>query len=246
MSKKRQRLRSLLQRQNFVALSLLLLSLLVYFWMSARVETNLLTPEGLRQVVAGTGIWGILAYIAAIALAVVISPIPGAPLTIAAGAVWGAIPAGIYSVIGGFLGSLIAYFIGRTLGRSAVKALTSKIIYFSKDRGELLLGVLIFVTRLLPVLSFDPISYGAGLTGLSFPIYAVSTLLGMIPSTLLLTYLGESFTISVFWRSPYPSYLSSSSCFYRGAFADTTGSAYGTSFESNNALFPRATQAIKS
>ncbi|MGI8936178.1 MAG: VTT domain-containing protein [Phormidesmis sp.] len=54
---------------------------------------------------------------------------------------------------------------------------------------------LIFVTRLLPVLSFDLISYGAGLTGLSLPIYASSTLLGMIPSTLLLTYLGEAFTL---------------------------------------------------
>lgn len=76
-----------------------------------------------------------------------------------------------------------------------MKALTGKIIYFSKEKGEWLLGGLIFVTRLLPVLSFDLISYGAGLAGLSLPIYASSTLLGMIPSTLLLTYLGEAFTL---------------------------------------------------
>lgn len=173
----------------------MLLSLLVYVWIATQVEVNLLTPEGLQQVITDAGIWGVLAYIAVIALAVVMSPIPGAPLTIAAGAVWGAVPAGIYSVIGGFTGSLIAYFIGRTLGRSAVKALTGKIVYFSKDKGEWLLGGLIFVTRLLPVLSFDLISYASGLTGLSVPIYASSTLLGMIPSTLLLTYLGDAFTI---------------------------------------------------
>ncbi|KPQ32978.1 MAG: hypothetical protein HLUCCA11_19990 [Phormidesmis priestleyi Ana] len=201
MPNKRQRLKLLLQRknkrQNIIALGLLCLFLLAYLWISNRVEGNLLTPECLQQVVIGTGISGILVYMAVIALAVVISPIPGAPLTVAAGAVWGAIPAAIYSVIGGFSGGLIAYFIGRTLGRSTVKALTGKIIYFSKDRGEKLLGIVIFTTRLLPVLSFDLISYGAGLTGLSLPIYALSTLLGMIPSTLLLTYLGESFTVGI-------------------------------------------------
>ncbi|MBE9062297.1 TVP38/TMEM64 family protein [cf. Phormidesmis sp. LEGE 11477] len=195
MAKKRRRLSALFNRQNTLALGVLLLSLLVYAWVSTQADANLLTPEGLQQAVTDAGIWGVLVYIAVIALAVVMSPIPGAPLTIAAGAVWGAIPAGIYSVIGGFSGSLIAYFIGRSLGRSAVKSLTGKIIYFSKEKGEWLLGGLIFVTRLLPVLSFDLISYGAGLAGLSLPIYASSTLLGMIPSTLLLTYLGESFTL---------------------------------------------------
>lgn len=195
MARKRRWPRLLSNRQNLIALAILLLSLLVYVWVFTKVDANLLTPEGLQQAVTNAGVWGILVYIAVIALAVVMSPIPGAPLTIAAGAVWGAIPAGIYSVIGGFSGSLIAYFIGRSLGRSAVKALTGKVIYFSKEKGEWLLGGLIFVTRLLPVLSFDLISYGAGLTGLSLPIYASSTLLGMIPSTLLLTYLGEAFTL---------------------------------------------------
>lgn len=195
MATKRQLRKILTNKQNLVAIGVLLLSSLVYVWVSTQVDTNLLTPEGLQKSVTDTGLWGVLVYIAVIALAVVMSPIPGAPLTIAAGAVWGAIPAGIYSVIGGFIGGLIAYFIGRSLGRSAVKALTGKLIYFSKEKGEWLLGGLIFVTRLLPVLSFDLISYGAGLADLSLPIYASSTLFGMIPSTLLLTYLGEAFTL---------------------------------------------------
>lgn len=193
----RKRLKRLLQRQNLTAIGVLLLSLLVYAVISTQGETNLLTPQGLKQAVSNTGVLGILVYIAVIALAVVISPIPGAPLTVAAGAIWGAIPAGIYSVIGGFLGSLIAYFIGLTLGRSAVQSLTGKAIYFSKARGEWLIGGFIFITRLLPVLSFDLISYGAGLSGLSLPIYAPATLLGMIPSTLLLTYMGQAFTIGL-------------------------------------------------
>ncbi|PZO45818.1 MAG: TVP38/TMEM64 family protein [Shackletoniella antarctica] len=188
---------ALANRQTVISLSLLLLSLLVYGLVSTRAEVNLLTPQGLKQVVEESGVWGILTYIAVIALAVVLSPIPGAPLTVTAGAIWGAIPAGIYSVIGGFLGGLVAYFIGHSLGRSAVRALTGKVVYFSKERGEKLLGFLIFTTRLLPVMSFDLISYAAGLTGMSIKIYAIATLMGMIPSTLLLTYMGEAFTIGL-------------------------------------------------
>lgn len=156
---------------------------------------NLFTPDGFEQSVKRLGSWGPLIYIGLIALSVVISPIPSAPLAMIAGALWGAVVAGIYSVIGGFLGGLIAYYLGRTLGRSAIKALTGKIIVFSKRKGEIYLGWLIFVTRLLPVLSFDLISYGAGMTGLSLPIYATATLLGMIPSTFLLTYLGDAIVV---------------------------------------------------
>lgn len=185
----------LCNRQNIVALTVLTLSLLVYWWLRTKSEVNLLHPEELRETIQDLGWLGIIVYISLIALAVVMSPIPGAPLTVAAGAVWGTFFAGIYSVIGGFLGGLIAYFIGRSLGRTAVYTMTGKVIYFTKNRGEIYLGWLIFITRLLPVLSFDLISYGAGITGLSLTIYATATLMGMIPSTFFLTYMGATFQV---------------------------------------------------
>lgn len=187
--------RILLNRGNIIALMLLILSLLVYWWLRQQSEVNLLHPEGLKATIQELGTLGVVAYISLIALAVVLSPIPGAPLTVAAGAVWGTLWAGIYSVIGGFLGGLTAYFIGHTLGRTAVYALTGKVIYFTKNRGEVYLGWLIFWSRLLPILSFDLVSYGAGITGLSLPIYATATLMGMIPSTFFLTSMGSAFRV---------------------------------------------------
>jgi uncharacterized membrane protein YdjX (TVP38/TMEM64 family) len=185
----------LCNRQNIIALTVLILSLLVYWWLRTKSEIDLLHPEELRETIQDLGWLGIIVYISLIALAVVMSPIPGAPLTVAAGAVWGTFLAGIYSVIGGFFGGLIAYFIGQSLGRTAVYTLTGKVIYLTKNRGEIYLGWLIFFTRLLPVLSFDLISYGAGITGLSLPIYATATLMGMIPSTFFLTYMGATFQV---------------------------------------------------
>lgn len=197
MWRKRQRKQLFFNRHNAIAVAVLLLSLLFCSWFWIRSDINLFSAKDLGQAIQNWGWLGVLAYIVVLILSVVVSPIPSAPLAMVAGMVWGPLLAGIYSVIGGFLGGLLAYFIGYTLGRSTVYALTGKLVYFSKARGEVYLGWVIFFSRLLPILSFDLISYGAGITGLSLPIYATSTLLGMIPSTFFLTFLGSAFTISL-------------------------------------------------
>lgn len=155
-----------------------------------------LNADALSAAIAHAGVWGPLLYMFMIALSVVISTIPGAPLAVVAGTIWSPLLAGVYTVVGGFSGALVAYAIGRTVGQSAVKALTGKTLTFSQDistqsKTEQTLSWLIFVTRLLPVVSFDLVSYGAGIAGLSMPMYAGATLFGMIPSTLLLTFMGD-------------------------------------------------------
>lgn len=164
---KNKRAKILCNRPNGIALAMLILCL-VNCWFLWQPDLNFFTPEGLKQGINNLGFFAPLIYIWIITLSVVISPIPGAPLTVVAGTIWGTIIAGIYSVIGGFLGGLIAYFLGYTLGRSSIKFLTGKIVYFSQQKGELYLSVFIFITRLLPIFSFDLISYAAGISGLSF------------------------------------------------------------------------------
>lgn len=148
------------------------------------------TVEGFQDLVNRLGPWGPVAYIGLLIVSVVASQIPGAPLAIAAGALWGPLTAGLYTIIGGFLGALLAYGLGKYLGQPFFQTLTGKRITISPDLATNLMGWFIFVSRLLPVLSFDLVSYGAGMAGLSFPLYAAATLVGMIPSTLLLTYMG--------------------------------------------------------
>ena len=191
------RFKHLFTPKNGFALALLLVTLLAFVSLSSEREDNVFSAAGFKTLVNSLGPWGPLAYILIIAVAVIVSQIPGVPLAIAAGALWGPFTAGIYSVAGGFLGGVTAYFLGRTLGRSAMKALAGKVMVFNKEKGEVYLGGLIFVTRLVPLFPFDIVSYAAGLSGLSFGIFALATLLGMIPSTFLLTYLGSAFTDSV-------------------------------------------------
>lgn len=155
---------------------------------------NVLNPSQLENILQQLGALGSIVYMAVLALSVVISPIPGAPLAVVGGMVWGMPLGGIYSVGGGFLGSLLAYWIGRTLGHSAIQALTGKSIYLTQNRGDRTLGWLIFLSRLLPVFPFDVLSYGAGIARLPLNLYAPATLLGMILPTFLLAYTGRSLT----------------------------------------------------
>ena len=53
------------------------------------------------------------------------------------------------------------------------------------------LMALVFVSRLLPFVSFDIVSYAAGLTILSFWRFAIATFVGIIPASFLLAHLGS-------------------------------------------------------
>ena len=161
--------------------------------MSGRIPSfkpHLFSVEGFQELVERVGPWGPIVYMGLLIISVVVSQIPGAPLAIAAGNLWGPLAAGLYTIAGGFLGAMLAYLFGRYLGHPFFKTLTGKNITISPKLATKPLGWIIFFSRLVPFLSFDLVSYGAGIAGLSMPIYASATLVGMIPSTLFLTYIG--------------------------------------------------------
>lgn len=53
-----------------------------------------------------------------------------------------------------------------------------------------MLTLIVFVSRLLPFLSFDLISYAAGLSALHFWRFAIATLAGIIPASFFLAHMG--------------------------------------------------------
>ena len=59
--------------------------------------------------------------------------------------------------------------------------------------------VVIFVLRPIPLVSFDAISYVAGLSGIRFWSFFATTALGMLPGTFAFVYFGESTVGSGTW-----------------------------------------------
>lgn len=193
------RLRPLASPANLVAACLLLVILALLGWMRTATEIDPFSADGLRLLLGDLGWRGPILYVLIVAIAVVVSQVPGVPLVVAAGAAFGIWPGLLYSVSGNFLGAIIAYALGRSLGRGVMMALAGRVVVFRQESGTRAAAWLIFVTRAVPLFPFDLISYAAGVSGVPLRAYAPATLLGLLPSTFLLTVLGGSLEIGLAW-----------------------------------------------
>lgn len=156
-----------------------------------QVET-FLAPGRLTMALRDAGPWAPLVLIVGMATAVIIAPIPSLPLDLAAGAAYGPLWGTVYVVIGAEIGAIVSFLIARWLGRDVVTRLLKSDLRFCQTCSDHQLIGLIVSARLLPIFSFDVISYGAGLTSVSLNAFALATLVGMIPPTFAFTYFGSS------------------------------------------------------
>ncbi|UCF87245.1 MAG: TVP38/TMEM64 family protein [Nitrospiraceae bacterium] len=150
-----------------------------------------LNPEYIQQWLDSFGFFAPLFYISLMSLAVVISPIPSLPLDIASGAFFGPIWGTIYSVIGASAGAVISFLISRFLGREFIERFLGGHVNFCTSCSDRILTKFVFLSRLLPFISFDIISYGAGLTKMSLRMFVIATVIGMIPLTFIYNYFGS-------------------------------------------------------
>ena len=137
-----------------------------------------------------------LIYMAVMAATAVIIPIPGPPLYVVAGALFGSVIGTVYAVVGSLAGAVIAFIIARFLGRGFVESMVGKQVVICCECSEGLLTKIIFFSRLLPLISFDVVSYGAGLTRMSLRSFSLATLLGSLPMTFIYHSFGSLITVS--------------------------------------------------
>ncbi len=157
-----------------------------------------LSPTVLIDWLRDAGPLAPLLLIGSMACAVLIPPIPSLPLDLAAGAVFGPFYGALYAIIGAEIGAIGCFLLARALGRDALtKLLKVETVFCQMCTDHQLMGMMFFA-RLIPVFSFDVVSYGAGLTNISLKAFALATLVGMAPPTFAFTYLGSS-VISAQW-----------------------------------------------
>lgn len=188
----RSRLHVLLSPATLLSAVVLILAAALVILAGTRSEQDVFTAEGFKALAVELGWIGPAAYVGILALTVVVSQLPGVPLAVAAGMLWGTLPGVLLSLAGGLLGSVLAYFIGRRLGRDSVYLLTGRQLSFRPGLGRRAAALFIGVTRLIPVLPFDLVSYAAGIAAVPFPLYLAVTAAGMTPPTLLIVHLGSS------------------------------------------------------
>jgi len=148
----------------------------------------------LKQWILQLGATGPFVIIGLIAVAIVLSPIPSAPIALAAGAAYGHTAGTLYVATGSELGAMIAFLIARLLGVSVVKKWAGERFSNGMLGSQNTLMGIVFASRLLPFISFDMVSYAAGVTSLTFWRFAIATLAGILPASFLLAHFGSELT----------------------------------------------------
>ncbi len=159
--------------------------------------TTILDTGALHVRVVRMGAWGPVAIIALMVLAILISPIPSAPIALAAGAAYGHGWGTLYVLIGAEVGALAAFGLARLVGYETVHRWFGDRLSIGLIGSQNVLMGIVFLSRLLPFLSFDIVSYGAGLTVLSFWRFAIATLAGIAPASFLLAHFGSEMATGV-------------------------------------------------
>lgn len=128
----------------------------------------------------------------------VAAPLPAFLITFANAAIWGWWQGAILSWSSAMAGALLCFMIARIAGRDVVEKLTTKYAmdsveqYFEKYGKHTIL-----ICRLLPFVSFDFISYAAGLTSMGLASFLIATGIGQLPATIVYSYVGGMLTGSV-------------------------------------------------
>lgn len=171
---------------------LAVLALVAAYW--ALSETGMLgtivDEEAVRRRIEELGAWGPLVVIALMVIAILVSPIPSAPIAMAAGAAYGHGWGTLYVLIGAEAGALAAFGLARMLGGAVLSRWFGERLPVGLSGSQNALMGIVFVSRLLPFISFDVVSYAAGLTALSVWRFALATLAGIVPASFVLAHLG--------------------------------------------------------
>jgi len=137
----------------------------------------------------GESNWGFVAFVAAYALTVVLL-LPGTLGTVTAGAVFGFPVGAAAALAGATIGSTCAFIISRAMGRDGAQSLFGSRLSNIDDfigRNDF---TSILVLRLMPIVPFNLLNYGSGLTSVRLSRYVLASVIGMAPATLLATGLG--------------------------------------------------------
>ena len=138
------------------------------------------------------GAWGPIIYILFFAASMVFAPIPTAPAPVAAAAAFGGVLGFSYTLIGGFIGASLCFWIARLWGRPIMRRFLPDKLVDEIDRVTAYLGLrVLFVLRLFPLLGVDAVSYAAGLTPIRYLPYIVISVVATIPILALTSAIGE-------------------------------------------------------
>ncbi len=144
------------------------------------------TQQALGAFLDRVGFWAPLVFIVVYAAAVCLF-VPGTVVTALGAALFGAYWGFLYVYLGAMIGSSVAFWIGRTLGREFAASLIGDRLKKYDDAVERNGFATVLYLRLI-YFPFTPMNFGMGLTKVKFGDYFWGTALGILVGTFILTF----------------------------------------------------------
>jgi len=141
-----------------------------------------LQEDRLRALIAGYGALAPAIYILIYTLSPVLL-LPGLPITIVGGILFGPFWGVVYTITGATLGALLAFLVARYLARDWVASKLTGPKWAKLDREVEQHGwKVVAFTRLIPAFPFNLLNYAFGLTKVPFSHYLLATFFCMLPA----------------------------------------------------------------
>jgi uncharacterized membrane protein YdjX (TVP38/TMEM64 family) len=119
--------------------------------------------------------------------------LPGLPITLAGGVLFGPVWGVVYTAIGSTVGAGLVFLVARYLARDWVAGKLAGTRLTSLDDQVARHGwKIVAFTRLVPVFSYSLLNYAFGLTRISIRSYLAATFVCMLPSTIAFVYFSSN------------------------------------------------------
>jgi uncharacterized membrane protein YdjX (TVP38/TMEM64 family) len=163
------------------------------FWGLSLPTLDILgSVAAVENLIQSWGPWGMLASVALMIVHSLV-PFPAEILAIANGMLYGPVLGTVLTWIGGMCGALLAFGLARALGRPFVEKVLAAERLDRMDRwAQHHGGMTLLLARLIPVIAFNLLNYGAGLTSMSWWTFTWATAIGILPMCVVMATVGAS------------------------------------------------------
>lgn len=192
-----------IKKSTWIKIGVLLLLVCIYLFVEP-VNTaikriifvfSMLDVEAIKGYILSFGIWAPIISFLLMMFQSVAAPLPAFLITFANASLFGWVKGAILSWSSAMAGAILCFYIAKIYGRNTVEKLTSKFALEEIDKFfEKHGNYTILIARLLPFISFDIVSYAAGLTSMGLWSFLWATGLGQLPATIVYSYAGEMLT----------------------------------------------------
>ncbi|MEE8390193.1 MAG: TVP38/TMEM64 family protein [Anaerolineae bacterium] len=149
--------------------------------------------EQMRDYLLSFGAWAPVISASLMLLQALLLPLPSMALTLANGLLFGTVWGALLSWSSAMVAAVLCYAIARQFGRPLVGNLVGERPLGLADRFFQRYGKhAVLIARLIPFISFDVVSYAAGLSSIGLGEFVLSTGIGQMPATLVYSFLGET------------------------------------------------------